>query len=172
MLSLEIVYWAALGLGLGLLALSLILGDVFDFLDLDLPGDVSIVPVFFAAVAAFGAGGLFGLKAFGFQTGGSILLGLGGGVVMGGVTALLFAVLGRQEAKEGFETHKLIGLRGRLTLATGPAKIGKVQVTYEGMTRSLSATSLEEIPAGHDVKITDVVGRNLTVARMDKDNIG
>ena len=165
-MTLELIYWLALGGGLAILTLSLILGDIFDFFDIDI-GDagVPIIPVFFAATAAFGAGGLIGVAGFGLGTGGSIVSGLITGVAVGLLAGLLFAVLRRQEAGEGFQVGKLTGLRGRTTLAVGPGRVGRVAVQYGGMTRSLSATSAEEIPAGHEVVVRDVVGNVLTVSR-------
>jgi membrane-bound ClpP family serine protease len=164
-MALELVYWIALGVGLGFLAISVIVGEIFEFLNLDI-GDtgVPVVPVFFAAVAAFGAGGLLGIEAFGLGRGGSVVTGLALGVVGGGVASGLFALLGRQEAKEGFELSKLVGERGRSTLAMGPGRTGRVSIHYAGMTRSLSATSAEQIQAGQEVVVTDVVGNVLTVS--------
>jgi membrane-bound ClpP family serine protease len=170
------VYWLALGIGLGLLVLSIVLGDVFDFLDfIDIDiggGDLSITPVLFTAVAAFGAGGLIGIEAFGLGQGGSIVMGLGAGIGAGGLAGLLFAALHRQEAKDPFELSKLVGGRGRCSLAVGPGRIGRVSVTHEGMTRVYSASSVEDIAVGEEVVVQDVVGSQLTVARPDREGAG
>lgn len=167
-MSLEAAYWLLLGLGLGLLVLSLVLGDLFDFLDfLDLDflgGDFSPAPVFFTAMGAFGGGGLLGINALGMGAGGSLLTGLASAVLLGGLAALLFAALRRQEAGEGFITEQLIGARGRCTLALGPNKTGRVLITHSGMTRSFSATSDSMIAAGAEIVVTDTVGNALTVA--------
>lgn len=167
-MTLEYAYWLALGLGLGLLVLSLLLDDLFDFLPFDFGGggDFSAAPVFFTAAAAFGAGGLIGRLVFNLGAS-SILAGLGAGVVVGGLTAALFVALKRQEAVEGFERVKLVGMRGRATLAIGPGKMGRVTVQYAGMTRSLSAMSDEEIKAGEEIVVRDVVGSSLTVTRPE-----
>jgi membrane-bound ClpP family serine protease len=164
--ALELVYWITLGLGIGLLLLSLLLGDVFDFLDVDLAGgDFSAAPVFFATVSAFGAGGLLGLKAFGLSTGGSIATGLGTGALMGFLTGLLFFALGRQQATEPFGLSQLVGLRGRCIVAISPGRRGKVSVHHAGMTRSLAATSSEAIAEGEEVIVEDVLGSVLTVSK-------
>lgn len=166
MTGVELAYWAALGGGLGLLLLALLLGDVFNFLDFEIGGsDFAGAPVFFAAVAAFGAGGLIGLKAFEFGTGGSIYLGLGTGLGMGGLTALLFAVLRGQEAGEGFDLAQLVGERGRCTVAVGPGVVGRVAVPFAGMTRSLVATGDGEVRVGEEVVVRAVVGKTVVVAR-------
>ncbi len=170
MSGLEVAYWLALGIGLGFLTLSILLGDVLDLFNFDVDIDVvdasvPVVPVFFGATAAFGAGGLIGVKAFSFGTGGSIGLGIGTGASVGVLIGLLFALLRRQEAKEGFELTNLIGQRGRSTLAIVPGRTGRVAVHFAGMTRSLTATSKEEIPAGEEIVVLDVVGNVLTVSR-------
>lgn len=167
-MPLELIYWITLGVGLGLLVLSLLLGDVFDVLNLEIGGgDFAAGPVFFAATAAFGAGGLLATNAFGMGPGSSVAAGLGAGAGMGGLTALLFLALRSQEAGPGFEISQLVGLRGRCTLATGPGRTGRVQVRHAGMQRSLPATSTEEIAVGDEVVVTAVVGSVLTVARPD-----
>jgi len=164
--TLEAAYWVALVAGLGLLAGSLVLGDVFDFLDFEIGGaDFAATPVFFTATAAFGAGGLLGINAFELGRGGSVVLGLGAGAAFGGLAAVLFIVLGKQEAKDGFEVAQLVGQRARTTLAVGPGKTGRVTVQYAGMSRAFSATSAEEIAAGEDVVISDAIGSTVTVAR-------
>ncbi|MGH2750733.1 MAG: hypothetical protein ACRDK3_07660 [Actinomycetota bacterium] len=168
-MSLEAAYWLLLGVGLVLLVLGLVVGDLFDFLDfLDLDlfgGDFSATPVFFTAMSAFGGGGLIGINLFGFGAGASLLSGLLAAILLGGLAAMLFVALRRQEAEDGFTTEKLLGARGRCTLAIGPGKMGRVSVAHSGMTRSFSATSAESIADGEDVVVTDAVGNSLTVAR-------
>jgi membrane protein implicated in regulation of membrane protease activity len=168
-MTLDLVYWIALATGLGILAISLVLGDIFDSFDVDI-GDsgLPIIPVFFAAMAAFGAGGLLGTQAFGFGTGGSIASGIVTGLLGGLGAGALFLLLRRQEAGEGFEISQLVGERGRVTLGLGPGRVGKVAVRYAGMTRSLSATSQEDITTGEEVVVRDVIGTTITVARADR----
>lgn len=165
-MALQTVYWLALGVGLGMLALSLVFGGLFDFADFELGGtDLAIGPMFFTAMSAFGAGGLIGIEAFGFGQGGSIVTGIATGAGAGALTGVFFAALRRQEAGEGFELSMLVGQRGRCTLATGPGKVGRVTVSYEGMSRAFAASSGEEIASGEEVVVTDVIGSQLTVAR-------
>lgn len=170
--TLEVAYWLALAAGLGLLVLSLLLGDLFDFLDFlafdFLGGDFSAAPVFFTATGAFGAGGLLGLNAFGLGTGGSILTGLGCAVILGGLAALLFAALRRQETREGFNLSQLVGARGRCTLAIEPGKTGRVSIQHAGMSRSLSATSTEPVASGEEIVVVDSIGSTLSVERAGR----
>jgi membrane protein implicated in regulation of membrane protease activity len=170
--TLEAAYWLALAVGLGLLVLSLVLGDLFDFLDFlafdFLGGDFSAAPVFFTATGAFGAGGLLGLNAFGLGTGGSILTGLGCAIVLGGLAALLFAALHRQESREGFNIAQLVGARGRCTLAIEPGKTGRVSIHHAGMTRSLSATSNAPVATGEEIVVVDAIGSTLSVESVGR----
>lgn len=166
-MSLEVAYWIALGVGTAFLVLSIVLGDVFDFLDfLDfgLGDSFAATPVLFTSLAAFGGGGLLGLNAFGLGAGASIFAGLGSSILAGGVAAALFIALHRQEAGPGFTVDQLVGARGRCTLAISGGKEGKVAVLYDGMTRTLSASSRHEIAVGEDVVVDDAVGSSLRVS--------
>ena len=167
-MTLEVWYWIALGVGVGFLLLSLVFGDVFDFLDFldfDLGDGFAATPIAFTAVAAFGGGGLIGAGAFNLGAGGSALVGLAAAVVFGGLTAVLFSALGRQEAPQAFGISQLVGSRGRCTLAIVPGKSGKVSLHHEGMTRAFSATSDEPISAGDVVVVADIVGNSLHVTK-------
>ena len=168
-MTLEGAYWVALGVGTGFLLLSIIFGDIFDFLDFmdfDFGDGFSATPVFFTAVAAFGGVGLLGLEAFNLSRGASILAGLGGGLVFGGMAAGFFALLHRQEAGDGFTKAQLVGVKGSCVLAIGPGRQGRVSLHYEGMTRTLTATSSESIPVGEDVVVSEVIGDALKVKRV------
>jgi len=167
--SLELIYWVTLGVGLGLLILSVVLGDVFDFLDIDIGGtDLAIVPMLFTAISAFGAGGLIGTEAFGLGQGGSIIAGISTGIAVGALTGLLFAALRRQESEGAFQITELVGERGLCTLAIGPGRVGRASVTHAGMTRTFSASSDEEIASGEEIVVKDVIGSQLSVARPMK----
>lgn len=169
-MTLEVAYWIALGVGVAFLVLAMVFGDVFDFLDFldfDLGDGFAATPVLFTSIAAFGGGGLLALDAFEASPGVSIFGGLGTAVVLGGVAALFFRALGRQEAKETFATSQLIGERGTCTLAAGPGKAGRVAIHHAGMTRSFGATSAEPIAAGQEIIVLDVVGGTLKVGAVN-----
>lgn len=170
-MSLEVAYWIALGLGTGFLLLSIVLGDVFDFLDfLDfgLGDSFAATPVLFTSLAAFGGGGLLALNAFELSAGASIFAGLGSSILAGGVAAVLFVALHRQEAGPGFTLDQLVGARGRCTLAISSGKEGKVAILHDGMTRSLSASSRHDIAVGEDVVVDDTVGNSLRVSPINQ----
>ncbi|CAN5900391.1 hypothetical protein BH23ACT12_BH23ACT12_12670 [soil metagenome] len=170
-MSLEVAYWIALGAGTAFLVLSIVLGDVFDFLDfLDfgLGDSFAATPVLFTSLAAFGGGGLLALNAFGLGAGASIFAGLGSSILAGGLAAALFLALHRQEAGPGFTFDQLVGARGRCTLAISSGKEGKVAILHDGMTRNLSAGSRHEIAVGEDVVVDDAVGNSLRVSPVNQ----
>lgn len=166
-MTLEAAYWIALGVGVSFLLISVVLGDVFDFLDFldfDIGEGFSATPVFFTAIAAFGGGGLLALEAFDLSRGSSVLAGVGSSVLAGGLAALFFALLSKQQAGEGFSRSQLIGATGRCVLAIKPGNDGRVSIHYAGMTRTHSASSADTIAAGDEVVVIDVVGDSLKVS--------
>lgn len=164
-MGLELAYWVALGVGALFLVLSILLGDVFDLFDFDLGDGVSATPVLFTAIAAFGGGGLLALKTSDISQGGSVVVGLASAFVLGGLALLFFKVLGRQEAEGAFSAEQLVGLEGRCTVAILPGKSGRVSVHHQGMTRSFTATSEEEIDSGADIVVRGTLGNSLKVSR-------
>ena len=165
-MTLEVWYWVALGAGVGFLLLSLVFGDLFDFIDIDLGDGFAATPVFFTIVAAFGGGGLLAIGAFEASAGASVFAGLGTSVVAGGLATAFFRVLGKQEAGEGFAIAELVGARGRCTLAIRPGKEGRVAVHARGMTRNITAMSDDEVAVGEEVLVVDALGSSLKVERI------
>ena len=164
-MTLETVYWIALAVGALFLLGSIVLGDIFDFLDfldIDLGGGFSATPVLFTTLAGFGAGGLLGLKAFDLSEGASVWPGLGTAVVMGGLAVFLFMALGKQEGKT-FGTGELVGERGRCVLAIPANREGRVAIHYAGMTRTYTASSTDPVAVGEEVVVVDAIGNALKV---------
>lgn len=164
-MTLEVWYWVALGVGVGFLLLSLVFGDLFDFIDVDLGDGFAATPVFFTIVAAFGGGGLLAIGTFDASAGVSVGAGLGTSVVAGFLAAMFFRVLGKQEAGEGFSISELVGARGRCTLAIRPGKEGRVSVQARGMTRSIAAVSDVDVAVGEEVVVLDALGNSIKVGR-------
>lgn len=165
-MGLELVYWVALGVGAGFLVLSILLGDVLDVFDLDFLGEgMSATPVLFTAIAGFGGGGLLALNAAGVGAGASVVVGILGALLLGGLAMLFFRALGKQEAEGAFSASQLIGAAGRCTLAIPSGKTGRVAVQHQGMTRNFTATSEEDIAAGEEIVVREALGNSLKVAR-------
>lgn len=164
-MGLELAYWVALGVGAGFLVLSILLGDVLDVFDFDFGDGVSATPILFTAIAAFGGGGLLALKTTEIGQGRSVLVGLASAFVLGGLALFFFRVLGRQEAEGAFSAVQLVGLEGRCTVAIPPGKTGRVSVHHQGMTRSFTATSEDQIRSGEDIVVRETLGNTLKVAR-------
>jgi membrane protein implicated in regulation of membrane protease activity len=162
--------------GLMLLAVSVIVGEVFDFLsfefgDIDIGGD-SGGPITTPAIS-------LGLTAFGAT--GMITQWAGWGVVLSVATsfvsAISFAALGawlaimfyRQTAgtEDAFKT--VVGSLGEVvtSITTTP---GEVQISSYGSTHTRLARSLsgERIPSGTVVRIVDVMGNTLVVERASQ----
>ncbi|MDQ3952385.1 MAG: hypothetical protein M3279_05405 [Actinomycetota bacterium] len=167
-MSLELWYWIALGVGVGFLLVSLVFGDLFDFIDVDFGDGFAVTPVFFTVVAAFGGGGLLAIGAFDASAGVSVFGGLGTSLVAGVLAGMFFRVLGKQEAGEGFSFSELVGQRGRCTLAIRPGKEGRVAVQARGMTRHVAAVSDVEVAAGEEVVVLDALGNSLKVGRTNE----
>jgi membrane protein implicated in regulation of membrane protease activity len=164
-MGLELAYWVALGVGAGFLVLSILLGDVLDVFDFDIGDGVSATPILFTAIAAFGGGGLLALKAAEVSQGKSVLVGLASSLVLGGLALGFFRVLGKQEAEGAFSATHLVGLEGRCTVAIPPGKTGRVSVHHQGMTRSFTATSEQEIGSGDEIVVREALGNSLKVSR-------
>lgn len=147
------------------MVLSILLGDVLDIFDFDFGDGVSATPILFTAIAAFGGGGLLALKAAEVTQGKSVIVGLASAFVLGGLALLFFRVLGRQEAEGAFSAAQLVGLEGRCTIAIPAGKTGRVSVHHEGMTRSFTATSEQEIGSGDEIVVREALGNSLKVAR-------
>ena len=164
-MGLEVAYWVALGVGAGFLVLSILLGDALDVFDFDLGDGVAATPVLFTAIAAFGGGGLLALKTTDISQGRSVLVGLASAFVLGGLAFLFFRVLGRQEGEGAFSAGQLVGLEGRCTVAIPAGRTGRVSVHHQGMTRSFTATSEQEIGSGGEIVVLEALGNTLKVAR-------
>jgi membrane protein implicated in regulation of membrane protease activity len=110
-----------------------------------------------------GSGGLgyLGLTSWNMGPGGSVLLGVVGGVGLGGVTFVTLAWLFRRlQASSHVDTAELIGRHARVSTAIEPDSAGAVSFEAAGSRMVVPARSIDAapIPMGADVEIVRVDG--------------
>lgn len=157
--------------GLLLLLLSILLGDVLD-------GVADILAVDGGAYLSGPAIGGF-LAAFGFGaavidyntdwgTGASAVGGLGAGVLMGGVVGLVTRSLMNTPTDEAVRAVDLVGDRATVVTRIPEQGYGEVSLVHAGHLMKLSARADASVPEGTDVVITSVVSpTSVVVARRE-----
>lgn len=160
----SVIYWAFLLVGGGFLFLSVVVGDLLDFIDFDLGGadGVSFTGIIFAAMAGFGAGGLLAL-GMGWSDGASVFLGLVVAASFALLSWFVFNALAKAQAEDAFNLDKLIGSRGVVSVGFDAHGHGRVAVTYDGMTRAFDATAPIFVRSGTVVEVTDTASSSLVV---------
>jgi membrane protein implicated in regulation of membrane protease activity len=142
--------------GLGLVLLSLVLGDLFDGLfgsfDVEFGGGVLSTPVLGSFLASFG----FGAALIMFATGSNATLGARG-VVVGGIALVLMRSLINMPTDETVSTSGLAGSTGLVITAIPAAGYGEVTVRHHGNQHKYNAMAAEPLPAGTRITVTDVV---------------
>jgi hypothetical protein len=157
--------------GVGLLLLSLILGDfldgVFDGLDFDGGGLLS-TEVVGAFLGAFGFGGALLLSGSGV----GLPLAIGGGavagVVGGGIALFIVRTFVRMPTDATPRSQDLAGKLGRVVTRIPADGLGEITVFHAGHRVKLSARSQEPIALGADVVIVEVLSPTaVLVARAE-----
>lgn len=163
----EAVYWAMLAVGLGYLFIATVIGDFLDIFDFEFGDGVNVVGVFMATLAGMGSGGLLGVQVLGQSEGTSVLTGLFVAALLGGVSFLGFRVLAHSEAPNAFNLQELVGKVGRVIVSITPGSTGRVTILHDGMTRSFSATSKQQVlTPGETVVVDRTTGDVLEVKRV------
>jgi len=147
--------------GLALLLLSLVLGEVFDGLlgglDLDAGGGFFSGPVLGAFLASFG----FGAALIIYSTGAGAALGaIGGlvsGLVVGGIALLMMRSLVNMPTDETVSTSSLTGAPGVVITAIPAEGFGEVNIRHHGSQNKYNARSQTPIPAGSPVRVVAVL---------------
>jgi len=142
--------------GLAVLLVSLLLGDVLDGVADALPGDLFSTEVVGAFVAATGFGGAAALAA-GAPTGLSWLVGLGAGVVFGAFGAWLTRLIRGGGSDATLNTDDTVGYGGRVVSAIPESGFGSVSVVVGGHTVRLNARSDVPLEAGTEIHVTGVL---------------
>lgn len=157
--------------GVGLLLLSLVLGDfldgVFDGLDVD-GGGLFSTEVIGAFLGAFGFGGALLLSTSDV----GLPLAVGGGAVAGiiggGVALLVVRIFVRMPTDATPRSSDLAGKLGRVVTRIPSGGLGEITVFHAGHRIKVSARSAEPIAFGTDVVIVDVLSpTSVLVARSE-----
>lgn len=146
--------------GVGLLLLSLLLGDfldgVFDGLDLDGGGLLS-TEVIGAFLGAFGFGGALLRSSTALTLPLVIVGGLVAGVVGGGIALALVRTFIRMPTDATPRSSDLTGKLGRVITRIPDGGLGEITVSHHGQRIKLNARADQPIASGADVVIVDVL---------------
>lgn len=146
--------------GVGLLLLSLVLGDfldgVLDGFDIDGGGLLS-TEVVGAFLGAFGFGGAM-LES---TTSATLPVAVGGGIVAGllgaGIALVIVRTFLRMPTDATPRSGDLTGKLGRVVTRIPDGGLGEITVSHHGHRVKLSARSEQPVPSGTDVVIVDVL---------------
>jgi membrane protein implicated in regulation of membrane protease activity len=155
--------------GLAVVLISLILGDVldgvFEAFDLEFGGGVFSAPVLGSFLAAFG----FGAALIMFTTGANATLGalggLGSGVVVGGVALVVMRALMHMPTDETVTTSRLDGAPGTVITRIPDAGYGEVTIRHHGKQHKYYARADEPLAAGTPVVVTGVLSSSAVTVR-------
>ena len=157
-------------IGLGLVVISLVLGEIFDSVfeafDLD-GGGIFSTPVIGAFLAAFGFGAALIIYTTKTGPGLSALGGLASGIAMGGVALFMTRTLMNMPTDDPVRSSGLMGRTATVVTRIPADGYGEISVTYAGQYMKVSARAPEPIPAGVKVVITDVTSASSVVVKRD-----
>jgi membrane protein implicated in regulation of membrane protease activity len=161
------------GLGFAFLVLSLIVGDLFDAVGLDLDvnldgnGDFGlldsrVISIFLTAFGGFGAIG----SSLGFAAPGALAAAVVGGALFGGLVFLFGRMLYRQQSSSSVTDGDLVGREAQVTVAIEEGKIGQIacRVGEERVEKIARAADGGPIAAGTIVGILSVAGDAVIVS--------
>ena len=157
--------------GVGLLVLSLVLGDLLDGMfegfDIDTGGLLS-TEVIGAFLGAFGFGGALLRNATSLSWPLAVGGGLVAGVVVGALALMIVRVVVRMPTDETPRTADLTGKIGRVITRIPPGGLGEITVLHAGHQVKMHARANEPIGSGADVVIIDVLSpTSVLVAESD-----
>jgi membrane protein implicated in regulation of membrane protease activity len=153
------------GLGLAIIVVSLLVGEIFEHvfsaLNIDGHGPFS-TPVIGAFLAAFGFGAALADGA-GVNTSLAALVGLGAGMALGGIAWKFTGVLMDMPTDDSVRTTDLVGKPATVITRVPEGGYGEISVFHAGQLLKLSARSAAALPAGEPVRITAVTSATSVV---------
>ena len=157
------------GIGLVILLLSLVLGEVLDSLfnafDVEFGGGVFSTPVIGSFLAAFGFGAALTMYAAGIGATGGAVSGLASGIVVGGLALLITRSLINMPTDHTPAATDLVGLRGTVVTDIPAGGYGEVSVRAYGHVEKRNARANEAIAAGEAVEVVDVLSASSVMVR-------
>jgi membrane-bound ClpP family serine protease len=143
-------------LGLVLLLVSLVLGDLLDGVFDALTGDIFSSAVIGGFVAAFGFGAAAVQGAGGTALAGA-LVGVGAGGLAAGFTIWLTRLVKDGGSDATLSSDDALGRSGRVISHIPEGGYGAVRLAIGGHTVQLNARAAEPIPAGTEVHVTEIL---------------
>ncbi len=191
MSTLLLIFLITGAIGFLFLMISLIIGDIFDALDLDFGADIDLDADVDADFDSSG-GASFGildsrvismfLTAFGFVgaialqlgVGGvlGVLIGIGSGLILGGLIFAFGYYLVSQEASSPVTNRELVGHAAKVIVDIKPESIGQISfnVREQRIDKLARTRDGKEIKAGETVFIEEIAGNEFIVSSMDRTN--
>ncbi|MFD1825154.1 MULTISPECIES: NfeD family protein [Mumia] len=157
-------------LGLALLAVSLLVGDLFDGLTDGLPGDVFSSAVIGGFVAAFGFGGALA-DGLGLRLLVSLPVAVVSGVLVAWFAGWLTGLVRGGGSDATPSVADSIGRSGRIVSEVPADGYGLVRVAVGGHTLQLNARSVRPLDAGAEVHITEVLSPTAVIVAPVWDEI-
>jgi membrane protein implicated in regulation of membrane protease activity len=148
------------GLGLAIVVISLLFGDlldgVFESAHFDVADGWLSTPVLGAFLTAFGFAGALLLRGLELSLLGASAGGLAAGLLLGGVTLTLVRALMNMPTDPTPRTGDLIGTLATVVTRIPEGGLGEVALTASGQRMKLSARSDSPIASGTTVVVVDV----------------
>lgn len=161
--------------GLGVIILALVVGEVldgvFEAVDADVGGGVFSTPVLGAFLAAFGFGGA--LIRYSSDAGIAVaaLGGLASGAVVGGIALAIVRSLVNMPTDENVRTTDMVGVTGTVITRIPSEGIGEVTIRHAGQLLKLSARADRELTGGTPIVVTAVMSSSMVlVAPVDNED--
>jgi len=142
--------------GLVLVGISLVLGDVFDGVFDALAGDVFSSAVLGGFVSAFGFGAAL-MQGIGAPTVVSVPVGVAAGVVVGWLAWWLTKLVKDSSSDGTLSTDDALGRAGRVITAIPADGFGAVRLMIGGHSVQLNAKAEAPVEAGTEVHVTQIL---------------
>lgn len=156
-------------IGLAILVISLLVGEIFegllDAFDLDGGAGILSTPVIGSFLAAFGFGAALIMYATNAGPGVGAVGGLASGAVVGGIAMVMVRSLMNMPTDEPVRTSGLVGHTGSVVTRIPADGLGEVTIVYAGHYMKMSARAAEPLPAGASVIVTAVTSASSVVVR-------